>query len=775
MASKYTYTSDPLPAPEGYGGKIGRTFAESTPWWPPQVKAPAGAPNIVIVYLDDIGFGDFGCFGSEIQTPNIDRLAQSGLRFPGYTTVPMCTPARAALLTGKNPHAVGCGWLNTTDPGYPGFGGEIVPNAPTIAELLRGHGYSTMAVGKWHNTRERNTSPAADCKSWPLQRGFDRFYGFLASETSYFHPEQLREGNQLADIDAYPEGYYLTDDFTDRAVRWMKEHVGADSRKPFFLYLPYNAAHVPLQAKPEDIAKYHGRYDAGWDVIREQRFERQKALGVIPKDTRLPSYNPGVRKWDELSADEKRIIPKYMEVYAAMIDSADQGVGKVVATLEQMGLLDNTLIIVSADNGGNSLGAQSGAVNSFEKRFGKDNDMTVLERILAEKKFGGEETYIAYPTGWAQVSNTPFRHYKRYTMNGGIRVPFVMHWPKGIADKGAIRHDWVHVTDIAPTLLDIVGAAYPAEFNGLKTRSQDGVSFRSLLGDNPMRAPMQPRPAQAYELEGNRGFIKDGWKLVSLQPKKNRINLDNWMLFDLTKDPTEIDDLAKTHPDKLNEMVVHFEADAAANWMYPLDNREYERSISHPPHRIEEVSVPRTFYPGAQTIDRSNVWPLFADRCYHITASFEFKAGDKGVIFSVGTVFGGMVAFVLDEALHFVYQRWQNPLDCPPIALKPGTHQFELDYRATGQRKGEGRLLLDGVECVAMTDMSPSLGRLPHEGMDVGIDRRCATSSRYADHGVFRYTGAISRVHVEPGAQAPGSIFNRPEVEAQRAALEWMR
>jgi arylsulfatase len=771
MAEKFRYTDDPLPAPEGYGGRIGRTFAESTPWWPPQVKAPQGAPNIVFIYLDDVGFGDFGCFGSEIATPNIDRLAAGGLRLSGYTTVPMCLPARAALLTGRNPHAVGCGWQFTTDPGYPGFGGEIAANAPTIAELLRDQGYSTMAVGKWHNTRERNTSDAGDRSSWPLQRGFDRYYGFMNSETSYFQPEQMREGNQLADVDAYPKDYYLTDDLTDRAVRWMKEHAGAAPRKPFFLYLPYNAAHVPLQAKPSDIARYQGRYDAGWDVIRQQRFERQQALGVMPRHARLPPHNPGVRAWDTLSAEEKRIIPKYMEIFAAMVDSADQGIGRVVAALEQMGALDNTLIIVTSDNGGNSLGAQGGAVNSFERRFGKDNDTAILERILAEKKFGGEETYIAYPTGWAQVSNTPFRQYKRYTMNGGLRVPFVAHWPRGIDARGAVRNDWVHVTDIAPTLLDIIGLSYPAEFKGLKTNPQDGVSFRRLLSG----AEMAPRPAQAYELEGNRGFIRGGWKLVSLQPKKGRINLENWMLFDLTRDPTEIDDLAKSHPDKLAEMVAAFEADAAANWMYPLDNREYDRSVTHPPHRLEEVNAPRTFYPGAQTIDRANVWPLFADRCYRITAHFEFRPGDRGVLFTVGTVFGGTVAFVLDDALHFVYQRWQNPLDCPPIPLQPGLHRFELDYRATGQRKGEGRLLLDGVEKVSMTDMSPSLGRLPHEGVDVGIDRRSATSSRYAAHGVFRYSGTISRVEVVPGAQAPGSIFNRSELEAQRAALEWMR
>jgi len=762
----------PLSSPAGYGGRIGRTFAESKPWWPEPVRAPAGAPNIVIIYLDDVGFSDFGCYGAETVTPNIDRLAGNGLRFSGYTTVPMCTPARAALMTGRNPHSVGCGWLNTSDPGFPGYGGEIAADAPTIAELLRDRGYSTTAVGKWHNTREHNVSPAGDRSSWPLQRGFDRFYGFLAAETSYFHPEALREGNHLLDIDAYPEGYYITDDLTDRAIRWTKEHVAAEPRKPFFLYLPYNAAHVPLHAKPEDIRRYRGRYDAGWDEIRAQRHARQLAMGLLPAGTRLPPRNPGIMAWDALSADERRIYPKYMEIFAAIIDCVDQNVGRLLACLETLGVLDDTLILLSVDNGGNSLGAQTGAMNAFDKRFGKDNDPRVLERMLESGGFGGADTFIAYPTGWAQVSNTPFRQYKRYPMNGGIRVPFIAHWPKGIPERGAIRSQWIHVTDVAPTLLDIAGASYPQSFRGRATHPQDGVSFKALLTESQAGSR---RSSQSYELEGNRGYIKDGWKIVSLQPPKTRIDLDNWMLFDLAHDPTEIDDLAKANPAKLAEMVTAFEADAQANWIYPIDNRGFERGVAHPPHRMDEVNAPRTFYPGAQTIDRCNVWPLFADRSFRITAQFDFQPGDRGVIYSVGTNFGGMVAFVLDDALHFVYQRWQNPLELPPLPLAAGRCEVVLEYRASGGRKGAGRLLMNGVERVAETDMSPTLGRLPHEGMDVGVDRRSRTSERYAAHGAFRYTGTIAWVRVEPGPQAPGSMFNRSEVEAQRAALEWMR
>jgi arylsulfatase len=760
------------PSPTGYEGRIGRTFADARPWWPAPVRAPAGAPNIVVIYLDDVGFSDFGCFGAEVSTPNIDRLAAGGLRFSGYTTVPMCTPARAALLTGRNPHAVGCGWLNTCDPGYPGYGGEIAADAPTIAELLRDTGYSTMAVGKWHNTREHNISAAGDRSSWPLQRGFDRYYGFLAPETSYFHPEALREGNQLLDIDTYPDGYYITDDFTNRAIRWTSEHVAADPRKPFFLYLPFNAAHVPLHAKPADIARYRGRYDAGWDVVRAQRFERQMAMGLLPKHARLPPHNPGIKAWASLSPEEQRIYPKYMETFAAIIDNVDQNVGRLMACLEALGKRENTLVVVSVDNGGNSLGAQTGALNAFDKRFGKENDPAVMARMIASGGFGGADTYIAYPTGWAQVSNTPFRQYKRYTMNGGIRVPFIMHWPKGIAERGAIRPQWIHVTDIAPTLLDIAGVPYPAQFKGRATQGQDGTSFRRLLAD--AEAP-SPRAAQGYELEGNRGFIKDGWKIVSLQPPKTRIDLDNWMLFDLARDPTEIDNLAQSHPGKLAEMVTAFEADAAANHIYPIDNRGFERGVSHPPHRMEDVNGPRTFFPGTQTVDRGSVWPLFADRSFRLTARFAFSAGDAGVIFTVGTTFGGMVAFVEDGALRFIYQRWQDPLELPPIPLAAGPCEMVLDYRALGGRKGRGRITLNGVERIPETEMSPTLGRLPHEGVDIGVDRRCRTSERYAAHGAYRYGGTITSVRVEPGPQAPGSMFNRPEAEAQRAALEWMR
>lgn len=754
---------------EAFKGKIGRTFADSTPWWPSPPAPRAGSPNVVVFLVDDLGFADFGCFGAEIETPNIDRLAAGGIRFSNYTTVPMCTPARAALLTGKNPHSVGCGWITHADPGYPGYGGEISPDAPTFAELMRDSGYSTMAIGKWHNTREHNACAAGDKSSWPVQRGFDRFYGFIASETSFFHPDCLYEGSQALDIDTYPEDYFATDDWTDRAIRWTKEHLGAGPAKPFLLYLAFNAPHAPIQAKPRDIAKYKGRYDAGWDVMREQRWKRQIETGIIAEGTKLPPRNPGIPAWNDLPAEKQVLFARHMEVYAALIDNLDQNVGRYLGFLEQAGALDNTLIILTSDNGASAGGGDNGTVNGWNARLGGADSESKLKELLDSGRFGGPETYATYPRGWAQVCNTPFRYFKRTPVNGGIRVPFIAHWPATIKASGVIRQEWIHVTDVLPTLLAATGIQYPARFRGYRTRSLDGISFLDSLID-----PTVPgkRTRQHYELDGNRGYIQDGWKIVSLQPPGRKITLDNWMLFNLQDDPTEIEDVASRFPGKLAELLSSFDEEAFRNHVYPIDNRGYEKSLTVPPARQAIINAPHVFYPGAQTTERGSVFPLFNDRSYRITARFSFGAGDAGVIFSIGSIFGGLLLYVMDGALVFIYQRWPTPLELPGIRLATGNHEVILDYRAIGKRRGVGRLFLDGMEVVPETEMSPTMVRMPSEGIDIGIDRRQPASRNYAKFGAFRYSNDIAFVRIVPGAQAPGTISNMSEVEAQRIALE---
>ena len=742
---------------QNFNGHIGKTLSQSMPDWGKPVKAPAGAPNVIVILLDDLGFSDFGCYGGEIETPNIDALAGHGLRFTGYTTVPMCTPARAAMLTGKNPHTVGCGWLTHNNPGFPGYkGGEMSLDAPTLAELLRAQGYSTMAVGKWHNTYDRNAHAGGDKSSWPLQRGFDRFYGFLAAETSYFQPERMMEGNQLSQIDTYPDGFFATDDYTARLTGWLKEHHACSPDKPFFAWLAFQAPHTPLQAKSVDLARYKGRYAQGWDDLRASRFGRQQAMKLIEPNAQLAPRNPGVPAWNDLTSSQQSLFERYMECYAALVDNVDQNVGKLLEFLKQSGQLDNTLIMITSDNGANSIGGPEGVANLNDRRQGLPEDPALVMQMLQKDQIGSELSYAAYPTGWTQVSNTPYRYYKRTPMAGGIRVPLIAHWPKGIRGRGEMRNQWVHVTDIAPTVMDLIGTPYPETFNGFRTRGMDGKSFAGMLNDSQHPTA---RSRQHYELEGNRGYIQDGWKIVSLQPPGSAIDLDRWMMFDLVNDPCEIHDLASQQPDKLHALIEAFEADAFANYVYPLDNRDTLRAITLPPHELASANLARQFYPGGQSIPSVIVSPLIADRCFDLSVEFDFAAGDEGVLYALGDRFTGLLAFVENNQLHFVWQRWMRPVELAPISVEPGHHVFTMHYRALEKRQGEADFVMDEHTVLSSVTLSPTPIRLPSGGLDVGINRRQAISERIEGRHGFPYSGRVWVLKIEPGAQAPGSLM----------------
>ena len=772
MNSQPTRESSHAPASgdpgAGYQGTIGRTLAESSPWWPAPQRAPVDAPNVVVILLDDLGFSDFGCYGAEIDTPHIDALAAGGLRFSNYTTVPMCTPARAALLTGRNPHAVGCGWLTFNLPGYPGYqAGEIAHDAPTLAELLRANGYSTYAAGKWHNTADFNVSPSAARASWPVQRGFDRFYGFLGGETHYFAPAQLVCDNAFVDCDGYRDGYYCSDDFTDTAIGWLKAHASASPDKPFFLYLPYNAPHAPLHAKDEDLARYAQRYDEGWDRGRSARVARQHAMGLHAREWRLPSRSAGVPAWDSLDTGARRLHARFMALYAAVVDNVDRNIGRVVACLSALGKLDDTLIVVTSDNGANGIGGPEGAVNNLAKRLVQREDPAWVRTMLDSGRIGGVASWPAYSLGWTDVSTAPFRLYKTTTMNGGIRVPLVAHWPRGIADRGAIRHQFVHVTDIVPTILDVLGADYPESFAGYRTRAPDGVSFRPVLAG---AAAPSARTRQHYELAGNRGYIEGRWKIVSLQPPGTPIDLHNWMLFDLDADATETQDLAAAHPAVLRDLVAAFDADARANHVYPLDNRGVRRSLTVPPFLEAAVNAPRTFYSGCGTAALALVAPLVADRDYRLECAFTHDADDEGVIFALGDPIAGMALFARAGRVAFVYHGGQGkPVVCDGLPVHPGDNRFVLEHRAGGKRRGEGRLYVNG-EAAGTLDMSPTtiLGLGVGEGLDIGCDRRLHVTPLYGRDDAFAYTGIVSHVRIDPGAQAHDSYANRPERLAQR-------
>jgi arylsulfatase A-like enzyme len=749
----------------GHQATIGRTLQDSRPWWRPRQVAPDGAPNIVVVLLDDLGFSDFGCYGGEIRTPNIDALAAGGLRFTGYTTVPMCTPARAALMTGKNPHSVGCGWLTHNNPGYPGYqAGEMSADAPTLPELLRAAGYGTYGVGKWHNVADYNATAGGDRSAWPLQRGFDRFYGFLGAETNFFSPGHIIEGNEFAAIDEHGPDYYSSDDWTDRALRFVRGHRAAAPGKPFFLYVAHNAPHVPLHARPEDIARYDGVYDAGWDAIRAQRFERQKAMGLIPADWQLPGSSPGIVPWAEVPPEQRPVMAHYMQLYAAMVDNIDQNIGRLVAELKAMGQWDNTLLILTSDNGASSIGGPEGAANIYEKRITKQEPEGLAREMLASGALGGVDSYPAYPVAWGQVSNTPFRFYKRTPMNGGIRVPFITSWPSRIPDPGARRSQWIHVTDTLPTILDLLGQQYPAQFKGYRTRGLDGSSYAAALADPTLATQRQ---TQHYELEGNRGYISGRWKIVSLQPPATAIDLERWMLFDLEADPTECHNLAAQQPERLLALIQAFEVDAKANYIYPLDNRDNRRVLALPPFLEAEYALPRTFYPGTETASPMTVAPLLADRDFEIECLFLHAAGDEGVLYAMGDNMNGLAAFVMGGAVTIAFTAGAAIRRHVSLPLTAGKHRLVLRHHTPGGRRGAGTVELDGQVLAGALDMSPTFLRLGGEGVDIGLDRRRKVSALYAGRGVFAYPGRIEHVRVTPGPQAPGSLANRPEALAQ--------
>ena len=735
-----------------FEGTIGRTREESTPYWPPRKATAAGAPNIVIIYMDDMGWSDPGCYGSEIETPHIDALAARGLQFLHYTTHPICSPARAALLTGRNSHAVGTGWLANNNAGYPGYSGEIPLDQATLAETLRASGYETIMTGKWHNTPTPDTVAAGSKHNWPSQRGFNTFYGFLDGETHFFFPSRLQLNNNLLPLDEYPRDYYATDDWTDRAIEGIKELRNSSPSKPFFAYIAHNAVHAPLQSKPVDLAKYAGRYDEGWTVLRQRRFDRQRELGIVPENTVLPVSDPRVPQWQDTDPRNRKLFARHMETYAAMLDCVDQNVGKLVGALRQLGELDNTIIVFSSDNGGTDAGGEIGMFNNNRRYMGLPPSPIEQERDRVTT-LGGPQSVSLYPTAWGEVCNTPFPSFKTYTGGGGRRVSFLLSWPAVLGEPGARREHFVHVTDVMPTLLDLAGVSALEQVNGLAAKPMDGRSFSAVVRDND--AP-SPRREQYYECWSNRAYYRDGWLARSIQKRGAPICMDNWTLHNLTEDFSESTDLRAQYPDKLDELVAAFDDAAWENMVYPLDNRDrLQKFADSSPQLRAAADAPRTFYPGAQTTHRQDILPLIDDRSFDITVRFAYSDRDEGVLWAIGDPIGGAVLFIEDNRVHFHYNGFGDHTTLPAFSIEPGHHVVRFLYEALGDRKGGGRVLLDDIEVVASTALSPTLSFGIFEGLDVGIDRRGPVSwELYERRGAFAYCGEIQDVVVTPGKRA---------------------
>src|SRR5581483_118024 len=492
------------------GARIGRTVAESTPSFEPLPRPPAGAPNVVIVVLDDLGFAQLGCFGGDVDTPAIDRLAAGGLRYRSFHVTALCSPTRACVLTGRNHHAVGMGFLTDIPIGFPGYDGRIPRSAATLPRILRDVGYSTFAVGKWHLIPRWEQSASGPFDRWPLGLGFERYYGFLAGDTNQWTPELVSD-NGFVDPPATPdEGYHLTEDLADRAIRLVLDQQQATPGKPFFLYFAPGAMHAPHQAPREWIDRFRGRYDDGWESFRARAFAHQQEIGIIAQGAPLPERPSWIAPWSELSRDERRLYARMMEVYAGFLAHTDAQIGRVLHFLGARGLLDETLVMLISDNGASAEGGPLGSHN--EHRFTHDLQDEAATLLARADELGGHRAYNHYAWGWAWAGNTPFRLWKRFAWLGGTRTPLVVHWPKGIAARGEVRGQFAHAIDLLPTVLDAAGIAPPAVVDGITQKPIDGASLRPTFHDP---AAPNPRATQYFEMMGSRSIWHDGWRATT--------------------------------------------------------------------------------------------------------------------------------------------------------------------------------------------------------------------------------------------------------------------
>lgn len=758
--------------PEGsrFPGEIGVTSAESRPAWPAPHRARPGSPNVIVVVLDDVGYAQLGCYGSDIETPTFDRLAAGGLRYSRFHTTALCSPTRAALLTGRNHHSVGMGTVPEIAMGFPGYHARIPKSAGMLSEILRAQGYATFAVGKWHLTPAEERHAGATRERWPLGRGFDRFYGFLDGQTDQWSPE-LVEDNRLLDppnlsFEAHDdEGYHLTADLADHAIAMVRDLKSAAPTRPFFLYLALGACHAPHHVPRAWADRYRGRFDAGWDAWRAERFERQKELGLIPPHAELPPREPDVRAWDDVPADERRLAARMMEVFAGFLSHADHHVGRVIDFVEQTGELDDTIVIVLSDNGASAEGGAHGTVNEALLLNGIPESLEANLAMLDE--LGGPRTRPNYPTGWTSAGCAPFRRWKTDVYRGGVTDPLIVHWPAGIPARGEMRDQWCHVTDVLPTLLDLLGIEAPRVLDGVEQMPIEGVSFAHTVHD--ASAPTRKK-VQYFENFGQRAIWAEGWKAIHrhrpmLVGDGEALSRLEWELYDLERDPTECHDVAAEHPELVAKLEELWWVEARRYQVLPL------RSHIHLDAERPRVSPARNryvYWPGAMIpeTEAANV----KNRSHRITATAECAPGDEGVLASQGTRFGGWTLFVHDGRLHSVHNylgRAEYHLVSGVIVPTGRPVELAFDFTRTGEHAGEGRLLVDGEEVAR--------GEIPHTvpvrygvgsgSLRIGDDAGISVTARYEPP--FAFTGLLAHVVVE----VDGDVDRDPAAELRTASL----
>jgi arylsulfatase len=733
---------------ERFEGTIGNTVAESVPWWPTPTHPKEDAPNILVILIDDLGFSHFNCFGSDLVTPNIDELAAGGLRFSNFHVTPLCSPTRAALLTGRNHHSVGMRGLSNWSTGFPSMRGQISNHAATMAEVLREDGYTTFAVGKWHLVSMENSSSAGPFDQWPLQRGFDRYYGFLDGETDQFAPDLTYDNHRVERPKSVADGYHLSEDLVDHAIGFIHDAKSIRPDRPFFTYLAFGATHAPHQAPPQYLERHRGRYDDGWDVARAKWFARQKELGIVADFTELAPRNEGVEPWDELPENQRRLAARLQEAYAAFLEHTDAQIGRLVADLTTIGELDNTLILLMSDNGASQEGGPFGVLHEM-KYFNMVLE-SPDEAVKHLDDIGGPSSHSNYPWGWAQAGNTPFKWYKQNTHEGGVHVPLVAHWPHGITARGEVRSQFHYVTDIAPTVLEVAGASMPGFYRGIEQMPMAGVSMAYAFD-----RPEEPshKTTQYFEMGGHRAMYHEGWKAVTRHIHGVSFDDDTWELYHVAEDPSECRDLATSMPEKLQESIELWWHEAEEYGVLPLDDRGLALFSSRP-HEYSPHPISRhyTYLPPLSPISPSAAAGI-GGRSWDLEARV-VRARDKGgVILAMGTENAGVALFVQDNRLVFDYNIFMEHHVLESTEEVPdGRSVLGAQFRRA-RNDADVTLTIDGRD-VGSLHLPFVMRFFSTIAMGIGRDHGSPVSKRYVDD--FAFEGTIERVDIQLISQDGG-------------------
>ena len=775
-----------------FGGTVNVDIRDSVPDWSPfeALKAPDGAPNVIYIVLDDVGFSALNCYGGPVDTPNLDRIAADGVRYRQFHTTALCSPTRSCLLTGRNHTRNSMACITEAAVGFPNASGTIPPENGMLPEILGELGWNTYMVGKWHLCPEDEMNLASTRRNWPTGRGFERFYGFLGAETSQWHPDLVYDNHPVDQPKSPEEGYHFTEDITDKAIEFISDAKAIAPEKPFFLYYAPGACHAPHHAPREWIDRYKGRFDAGYEAMREQTLARQKELGIVPADTELPPVNPigtpatrtgpdnkpfpaldETLLWDSLGDDEKRLFARMAEVYAGFLSHVDHHIGRLLDYLEATEQRENTVVIVVSDNGASGEGGPNGSVNEMKFANGIPDDMASNLALIDD--LGSPKTYNHYPNGWAMAFNTPFKMWKRYEFNGGTCDPCIVSWPAGIKARGELRDQYHHAIDLVPTVLDVLGIESPETIKGHVQSHFDGVSMRYSF-DNA--AAPTARTTQFYSMLGSRGIWHDGWKAITNHPTLSgwsHFNDDEWELYHTDLDRSEVHNLAAHQPDKVRELVNLWYAEAGANQVFPLDDRGPLEIILTPrpvlsPPRNRYVYRPDTAeVPESQAVNVRN-------RSYAIGALVDIPApGAQGVIFAHGSLFGGHALYIKDNRLRYHYS-FVGMLEQQIVATEDVPIGENLILSAAFDKDGEdppgvstGILsLYHGDTKVGESRIKTQPGKfmLAGEGLCIGRDSGAGVTDDYPGSPPWRFTGGtINRVAVD--------VSGEPYVNLEREAV----